>query len=148
MKLTFNKILITRSGVKLLSKNMAVKCATIENKKVINSDEKFQINVWNLRERVNMVPSFLLLLCKLPVSAKKKSRKKKIETSVKFMPCTMLAIIIWQFTVYPFQFDSPQVKRDLISSIINFLHELQNALIDLRKLGSNRKILKIRRETD
>lgn len=45
MKLTFNKILITRSGVKLLSKNMAVKCATIENKKVINSDEKFQINV-------------------------------------------------------------------------------------------------------
>ena len=59
------------------------------------------------------------------------------------MPCTMLAIIIWQFTVYPFQFDSPQVKRDLISSIINFLHELQNALIDFRKLGSNRKILKL-----
>ena len=58
------------------------------------------------------------------------------------MPCSMLAIIIWQFTVYSFQFDSPQVKRDLISSIINFLHELQNALIDLRKLGSNRKILK------
>ena len=77
MKLTFNKILITRSGVKLLSKNMAVKCATIENKKVINSDEKFQINVWNLRERVNMVPSFLLLLCKLSVSAKKNPERKK-----------------------------------------------------------------------
>ena len=42
-------------------------------------------------------------------------------------------------------FDSPQVKWDLISSIINFVykmpHELSNNL-RLRKLGNNRKISK------
>ena len=45
MKSTFNLILISRSGVMLLSKNMAVTCAAIENKKVIITDTKLQITV-------------------------------------------------------------------------------------------------------
>lgn len=45
IKLTFNQILICRKGVMLLSKNMAVTCATIENRKVIISDANLQINM-------------------------------------------------------------------------------------------------------
>ena len=40
--------------------------------------------------------------------------------------------IFWQFTVFPCKFGSPQVKQNLISSIMSFLyelvHELQNNL--------------------
>ena len=34
----------------------------------------------------------------------------------------ILAIIFWQFTVFLWKFDSPQVKRDSISSRINFVY--------------------------
>ena len=36
--------------------------------------------------------------------------------------------IIWQFTVFPCKFDLPQVKRNLISNITNFVYELFNKL--------------------
>lgn len=45
MKLTFNQILISRNKVMLSSNNMVVTCTTIENKKVIISDEKLQVIV-------------------------------------------------------------------------------------------------------
>ena len=62
-----------------------------------------------------------------------------METTLKCLHRTILAIIFWQFIVFPLKFDSPQVKRNLISSIIKvlyeFSHELQNDL-KLRVLGN------------
>ena len=62
----------------------------------------------------------------------------KKNLSVCFKP-TILVIIFWQFSAFLWKFDSPQVKRDLISSMINFLHELPYELpkdMRLRKLGN------------
>ena len=41
---------------------------------------------------------------------------------------TVLPIILWQFTVFLWKFDLPQVNWDLISSIINFAYELSHDL--------------------
>ena len=56
----------------------------------------------------------------------------------------IMAIIFWQFTVFPCKFDSTQVKQILISSTINFVHELPHMLpnnLILRKLGNNSKMI-------
>ena len=45
---------------------------------------------------------------------------------------TMLTVIIRQFTVFPFRFDSPQLNGDLISSIINFTQTVHELPSDLR----------------
>ena len=66
------------------------------------------------------------------------------------MPVTILVIIFWQFTVFLLKFVSPQVKRDLVSRIKNFViwvvshvaEQLKTS--DLRKLGNSRKILNLR----
>ena len=66
------------------------------------------------------------------------------------MPVTILVIIFWQFTVFLLKFVSPQVKRDLVSSITNFViwvvshvaEQLKTS--DLRKLGNSTKILNLR----
>ena len=65
---------------------------------------------------------------------------------------TILAIIFWHFWIIPLRPDSPQVKRYLLSSISNLVHELPHELpnvLKLRILG-NYKILEkcqIRMET-
>ena len=58
---------------------------------------------------------------------------------------TILVIIYWNFTVFQYRFDSPNIKRTLISSIANSVYELphevpNNKTQDLRKLGNIRKI--------
>ena len=45
MKLRFNQILVSRSGVMFSIQNMTFTCTTIENKKIIISDAKLKINV-------------------------------------------------------------------------------------------------------
>lgn len=42
----------------------------------------------------------------------------------KWLLPTTLVIIFWHFTVCQYKFDSEQVKRELISSITNFVYEL------------------------
>ena len=54
-----------------------------------------------------------------------------------------LVIISWNFTIFQYRSDSPQVKGNLISSITNLLYELPHELpndLRLRKLGNIRKI--------
>ena len=64
---------------------------------------------------------------------------------------TILAIMFWNFTIFQYTSDSPQVKGNLISSIVNLvyvlLHELPNELpmcphthTKKKKLGNIRKI--------
>ena len=84
------------------------------------------------------------MILSLPVrsselSPKENPDRKEMETTLKCLHPTILAIIFWQFAVFPLKFDSPQVKQNLISSIIKVLyelsHELQNDL-KLRVLGN------------
>ena len=60
-----------------------------------------------------------------------------VQLSIK---TTIRAIISWQSTVFPLKFDSPQIIRDLISSIINFAYELFHEFPNNLRL---REILKL-----
>ena len=51
----------------------------------------------------------------------------RIDVRTKFKH-TILAVMFWQWTVFPYKFDLPQVKRDLICRLINFISELPNDL--------------------
>ena len=53
--------------------------------------------------------------------------------------------IFWQFTVFLWNFDSPQVKRKLISSTKNFVKKLNDSR--LRNLGNQKKISKLSENT-
>ena len=54
-------------------------------------------------------------------------------------------MILWKFTVFPCKFDLPQVKRDLISSITNFIYKLPHELVnDLRSWEIKKKQEKIK----
>ena len=46
-------------------------------------------------------------------------------------------IMIWQFTAFPLKSNLPQAKRNLILSIINFVHKLSHELPN----GLRRRIL-------
>ena len=46
---------------------------------------------------------------------------EKRRVQMKFFQAT-LATIFWQFTVLPCKFDLPQLKRDLISSVITLVY--------------------------
>ena len=52
---------------------------------------------------------------------------------------TILAKIIWQFTVFPVKSDLPQVQRFLVSSIIKVLYELPDKLLKNLKSSEIRK---------
>ena len=55
----------------------------------------------------------------------------------------ILIIIFWNFTIFQYRSNSPQVKGTLISSIANLVYELPNELPNdfrLRILGNIRKI--------
>ena len=52
---------------------------------------------------------------------------------------TILVIIFWNLTIFYYRFDSPQVKRNLISSAANLVYELPHELpndLTLRILGN------------
>ena len=57
----------------------------------------------------------------------------------------ILAITFQQFAVFPWKFDLPQVRRNLISSIINLVHEMALELpsnLKLKILGNKEIIAK------
>ena len=56
---------------------------------------------------------------------------------------TILVIIFWNFTIFLYRSDSPQVKRYLISSIASLVHELTHEFPnDLRlRISVNQEIL-------
>ena len=59
--------------------------------------------------------------------------------NVSNMKTTILVIIFWNFRLCWHRFDSPQVKRNLISSIANLVYELFHELpndLRLRFLGN------------
>ena len=59
--------------------------------------------------------------------------------SVHNMKTTILVIIFWNFRLCWHRFDSPQVKRNLISSMANLVYELSHTLpndLRLRILGN------------
>ena len=41
-----------------------------------------------------------------------------------------MVIIFWNFTIFQFMSDSPQVKQSLISSITNLIYELPYKLVE------------------
>ena len=98
MKLTFNQILICRSRVMLLSKNMAVTCAAMENKG-IHVRCKTANKCLNVREGVDMVtnnnddPFPSSTFVQIISFCERKPRQKKMETTVKFLHPTILVII-------------------------------------------------------
>ena len=53
-----------------------------------------------------------------------------------------MVTIFWKFTIFYCRLKSPQVKRNLISSITNFIYKLPHKLPNenLRKLGNLGKI--------
>ena len=68
---------------------------------------------------------------KFDVHGKKRQFKRFYRLALVFNannPSTILVIILWQFTVFPCKFDSPQVKWDLISTRINFVQKLRHKL--------------------
>lgn len=52
---------------------------------------------------------------------------------------TILAKMIWQFTVFPVKSDLPQVQRFLVSSIIKVIYELPDKLLKNLKSSEIRK---------
>ena len=58
----------------------------------------------------------------------------------------IFTIIFWPFTVFPCNFDSPQLKRNLLSNIIKHLHELRKALMINLKVAFH--LLKIPRRQE
>ena len=61
----------------------------------------------------------------------------------RYQAATILVIIFWHFLNNYVRSESPQVKRYLISSITNLVHELVPEPLktqDLRKLGNIRKM--------
>ena len=76
-------------------------------------------------------------------SMSEKIQTKQCLLSSKVSKCheisTILVIIFWHFLIIQLRSESPQVKRYLISSITNLVHELPNDL-RLRILG-NQEIL-------
>ena len=60
---------------------------------------------------------------------------------------TILATIFWHFLIISLRSDSPQVKRYLISSITNWVHELPHELpndLRLRILGNQEILEKVK----
>ena len=57
---------------------------------------------------------------------------------------TILVIIVWNFTIFQYRSDSPQVKQNLMSSIANFVYELLHELPNTLRLRilENQEILK------
>ena len=85
------------------------------------------------------------------LSPKENPDLKEMEATLKCLHPTILAIIFWQFAVFPLKFDSPQVKQNLISSIIKVLYELSHKLqndLKLRVLANIRKTLTLSGNTD
>ena len=48
-------------------------------------------------------------------------------------------MIIWSFTVFQYRFDPPKVKANLISSIKNFICELDQELLNALTLNEFRE---------
>ena len=57
---------------------------------------------------------------------------KNIFDPYNFKIClaTIVVIIFWNFTIFQYTSDSPQVKRNLISSIANFVYKLPHELLN------------------
>ena len=94
---------------------------------------------------INVLTIFLLnhrSLTKVCTNVKVKVVKVCFWSS--YQEATILAIIFWHFLIIQHRSESPQVKRYLISTITNLVHELPHELANdsrLRILG-NQQILK------